>query len=93
MKKFLKVNSPDTGPLTSQLINVGEATVINFTTSTACTIFYDYVVSNNAVMQLSNITSGIPVLMNSFEKAITANPGKIVVDLESKLSSILYLSN
>lgn len=93
MKKFLKVNSPDTGPLTSQLINVGDATVIQFSSSTACTIFYDYVVSNNAVMQLSNITSGIPVLMNSFEKAITANPGKIVVDLESKLSSIAYLSN
>ena len=93
MKKFLKVNSPDTGPLTSQLINVGEATVINFTTSTACTIFYDYVVSNNAVMTLSNITSGIPVLMDSVEKAITANPGKVVVELESKLSSIFYASN
>ena len=93
MKKFLKVNSPDTGPLTSQLINVGDATVIQFSSSTACTIFYDYVVSNNAVMVLSNITSGIPVLMNSFEKSITANPGKIVVDLESKLSSIAYLSN
>ena len=93
MKKFLKVNSPDTGPLTSQLINVGEATVINFTTSTACTIFYDYVAANNAVMQLSNITSGIPVLMSSFEKAITANPGKIVVDLESRVSSVSYSSN
>ena len=93
MKKFLKVNSPDTGPLTSQLINVGEATVINFTTSTACTIFYDYIVANNAVMQLSNITSGIPVLMNSFEKAITSNPGKIVVELGSKLNSIGYTSN
>ena len=44
-------------------------------------------------MQLSNITSGIPVLMNSFEKAITANPGKIVVELESKLSSIGYAAN
>ena len=93
MKKFLKVNSPDTGPLTSQLINIGDATVINFTTSTACTIFYDYVVSNNAVMQLSNITSGIPVLMDSVEKAITANPGGVVVELESKLSSIQYFSN
>ena len=93
MKKFLKVNSPDTGPLTSQLINIGDATVINFTTSTACTIFYDYVVSSNAVMQLSNITSGIPVLMDSVEKAITANPGKVVVELESKLSSIFYTSN
>ena len=93
MKKFLKVNSPDTGPLTSQLINIGDATVINFTTSTECTIFYDYVVSNNAVMQLSNITSGIPVLMDSVEKAITANPGKVVVELESKLSSIGYTSN
>lgn len=93
MKKFLKVNSPATGPLTSQLINVGEATVINFTTSTACIIFYDYVASDNAVMQLSNITSGISVLMDSVEKAITANPGKIVVELESKLSSIGYISN
>ena len=44
-------------------------------------------------MQLSNITSGIPVLMDSVEKAITANPGKIVVKLGSKLSSINYFSN
>ena len=93
MKKFLKVNSPDTGPLTSQLINVGDATVIQFSSSTACTIFYDYVVSNNAVMQLSNITSGIPVLMDSIEKAIKANPGKVVVDLESRVSSVNYSSN
>ena len=93
MKKFLKVNSPNTGPLTSQLINVGDATVINFTTSTACTIFYDYVAGNNAVVQLSNITSGISVLMDSVEKAITANPGKVVVDLESKLGTVEYSSN
>lgn len=93
MKKFLKVNSPDTGPLTSQLVNIGDATVIQFTTSTACTIFYEYVVSNKAVMQFSNITSGIPVLMDSVEKAVTANPGEVVVELESKLSSIFYTSN
>ena len=44
-------------------------------------------------MLLSGIPSGIPILMDSFEKAITANPGKVVVDLESKISTIEYTSN
>jgi len=44
-------------------------------------------------MVLSGITSGVPVLMDSIEKAITANPGKVVVDLESKVSSVNYNSN
>jgi len=44
-------------------------------------------------MTLSGITSGIPVLMDSIEKAIKANPGKVVVDLESRVSSVNYSSN
>ena len=44
-------------------------------------------------MVLSGISSGIPVFMDSIEKAITANPGKVVVDLGSKVSSVNYSSN
>ena len=93
MKKFIKLPSTDEGPLAKQLINIGDATCIQFTSSTACRIYYQYVAATNAVMVLSGITSGVPVLMDSIEKAITANPGKVVVDLESKVSSVNYNSN
>ena len=93
MKKFIKLPSTAEGPLAKNLINIGDATCIQFTSSTACRIYYQYVAATNAVMVLSGITSGIPVLMDSFEKALTANPGKVVVDLESKLGTVEYSSN
>ena len=93
MKKFIRLSSTDEGPLAKNLINIGDATCIQFTSSTACRIYYQYVAATNSVMILSGITSGVPVLMDSIERAITANPGKIVVDLESKLSLTEYTSN
>jgi len=93
MKKFIKLPSTDEGPLAKRLINIGDATCIQFTSSTACRIYYQYVAATNATMILSGITSGIPVLMESVEKAITANPGKVLVDLESKISLVQYTSN
>lgn len=93
MKKFIRLSSTDEGPLAKNLINIGDATCIQFTSSTACRIYYQYVAATNSVMVLSGISSGIPVLMDSIEKAITANPGKVVVDLGSKVSSVNYSSN
>ena len=93
MKKFIRLSSTDEGPLAKNLINIGDATCIQFTSSTACRIYYQYVAATNSVMVLSGISSGVPVLMNSIEKAITANPGKVVVDLESRVSSVNYSSN
>jgi len=93
MKKFIRLSSTDEGPLAKNLINIGDATCIQFTTSTACRIYYQYVAATNATTILSGISSGVPVLMDSIERAITANPGKIVVDLESKLSLTDYTSN
>ena len=93
MKKFIKLPSNDEGALAKNLINIGDATCIQFTSSTACTIYYQYLASANSVITLSGITSGITVLMDSIEKAITANPGKVVVDLESRVGSVNYNSN
>ena len=93
MKKFIKLTGTDEGLLAENLVNIGNAVAIQFTGIQACRVYYQYVAGNNATMLLSGIPSGIPILMDSFEKAITANPGKVVVDLESKISTIEYTSN
>jgi len=43
MKKFIKLPSTDEGPLAKNLINIGDAVAIQFTSSTACTMYYQYV--------------------------------------------------
>ena len=39
METFFKVNDNDTG--LSKLINIGDASLIKFPTSTSCTIYYE----------------------------------------------------
>lgn len=91
MKTFFKVNDPDTD--LSKLVNIGDASFINFDTSTSCTIYYKKISTQNAVVKFNGIDSGVPVLMDSFEQAITSNPGKTILPVPSKFTSVFYTSN
>ena len=91
METFFKVNDNDTG--LSKLINIGDAALIKFPTSTTCTIYYARISTENAVVKVSGIDSVVPVLMDSFEKAITSNPGKTILPVPSKLNGVFYASN
>lgn len=94
MAKFLKINPMSNTTNNSSLVNISDATLIQFVSATVCNIRYgDLKISNKGVISMNGISSGVPVLMDSFEKAIKSNPASLIVELPSNITALAYLGN
>jgi len=94
MAQFFKINLLSDNVNGTSLVNFSDATLVQFTTSLSCNIFYgDIGNSTQGIMNLDGINSGIPVLMDSIQKAVEASPAGRIITLPSQISTVFYSGN
>jgi len=94
MAQFFKINLLSDNVNGTSLVNFSDATLIQFTAPAACNIFYgDIGNDTQGIMNFDSIDSGIPVLMDSIQKAVEASPAGRIITLPSQISTVEYLPN
>ena len=94
MAQFLKINLLSDNVNGTSLVNFSDATIIDFGSTIACNIFYgDIGNSSSGIINLDGIDSGVPVLMDSIQKAVEASPAGRIITLPSQISTVEYFGN
>ena len=94
MAQFFKINPLTDNVNGTSLVNFSDATIIEFGSTNGCNIFYgDIGNDTQGIMNFDSIDSGIPVLMDSIQKAVEASPAGRIITLPSQISTVEYFGN
>jgi hypothetical protein len=96
MAQFLKVNPMSNNVNGTSLVNLSEASIIQFGSATNAIISYEEYDSSSGVMTFSGIDAGQPgpsTLLDAFQQAIESNPAARIIPFPVNVTQVVYLGN
>ena len=96
MAQFLKINPMSNNVNGTSLVNLSDASIIQFGTATDAIISYEEYDSASGVMAFSGIDPGQPgpsTLLDAFHQAIESNPSARIIPFPVNVTALNYLGN